>query len=98
MLRKIIVALTTLVAVAAPVALVATPAEAANTPCMSRTEYNRVRVGMPASTVFAIVGGKGRVSMASSYLTIRQWKNCANAYGVGTIGFVNGRVQSKSLF
>lgn len=97
-MRKIILAATAVAAVAAPVALSVAPANAAtrNAPCMSRTEYRHLHSGLSVAQVQRIVGSKGRLSMSSSYLSIRQWNTCSNSFGVATIGFINGHENSKS--
>jgi len=96
-MKKMIAAVVSAVVVSGGIAVTAAPAEA-NSPCMSRPEYRKIHVGQSVRTVQRIVGSKGRVSMSSAYLVIRQWKTCSNPYGVGTVGFVNKRVQSKSYF
>ena len=99
-MKKIILAATAVAAVAAPVALSVAPANAAtrNAPCMSRAEFRHIHIGQSVTTVQHIVGSKGRVSLASSFLTIRQWDTCSNQFGVATIGFTHKHVQSKSFF
>jgi hypothetical protein len=77
--------------------LTASPAEAANPKCMSRPEYRQIKVGMALSRVQAIVGSKGRVSMQSSFMSIRQWNTCGSAFGVATIGLMGGKVDNKSF-
>lgn len=76
----------------APAANAANPA---NPGCATRAEFQRIHTGQSLDTVARIVGSRGKVNMASPYLTIRQWKTCPNPYGNMTIGFSGGRVQSK---
>jgi len=97
MKRKIAaLAATTAVLTGGTLAATTAPSNAAgNPPSMSRTEFRKIHTGMSKATVFRIVGSKGKVSMASTFLTIRQWKTTGNPYGSATIGFSGGRVQSK---
>lgn len=95
-MRRLALAATALVAVAAPIAVVAAPASAAyNPPCATRAEFRAIHTGQSLTKVASIVGSRGRVSMSSPYVVIRQWKTCGNPYGNMTIGFSGGRVQSK---
>lgn len=68
-----------------------------NDKCATRKEFKRVKRGMTLTKVKRIVGSKGRLTVSSSWLKIRQWDNCSNPYGVMTIGFRNGRVDNKSF-
>jgi hypothetical protein len=99
MLRKFLITLTALAAVATPLALTATPAEAAavNPPCASRAEFNRIRVGMPVRTTQSIIGSPGKVSMAGSFFSQRQWRVCGSAYSWVTLTYMNGRLDNKIL-
>jgi len=100
MFRKIAIEVVALAAIAAPLALVATPAEAASSAvpaCATRAEFNRVRVGMPVSRTQAIIGGPGRVTIAGSFMSQRQWKVCGSAWSYVTLTFLQGRLDNKIL-
>lgn len=97
-LKKIITTVVAAAAFATPAFVAAQPAQAAtNPPCATRAEFNRIHVGQSLGTVAAIVGGPGKVTLASSYLTIRQWGVCGSPFGIMSLGFTNRRVQSKTF-
>lgn len=98
-MKKIIAASAAAVAIAAPLGVVVSAAPAqANTPCATRTEFNHVRVGQSVLTTQQIIGGPGKVTMAGTLLSQRQWRACSGsgAYWV-TITYVHGRVDNKIM-
>src|SRR4051794_31426868 len=93
--KRILLGFATSVAVAAPLALVATPADAAtNTPCMTRAEFTRVHTGMTVAQVKHIVGSAGSVSLFSPPMVIRNHRTCT-AFHVATVSYWGGRVSSR---
>ena len=98
-MKMTVLAAAAVLAVAAPVALTAAPANAAtkahhNPPCLTRAEFNRIHQGQSLPTVAKIVGSKGRVSLGSSFMTIREFTTCT-AFHVSNVSFQHGRVVSK---
>lgn len=96
MLKRFILGLVATTAVAAPLAVISTaPANAAtNPPCITRTEFGKVHRGMSLTQVKHVVGGTGKISLSSSFMTIRDFKTCA-PWHVSNMTFQNGRVTSK---
>jgi hypothetical protein len=66
----------------------------ANTPCIARAEFRRVKMGMTLTQVKRIVGSRGRVSLSSPPIVIRDFKTCT-AFHVSNITFWSGRVDGK---
>jgi hypothetical protein len=99
MIRKALISAAALAAVATPLALAATPAEAAaaNPSCASRAEFSRIRVGMPVRTTQTIIGSPGQVSMAGSFMSQRQWRVCGSPYSWVTLTYMQGRLDNKIL-
>lgn len=67
-MKKLLHAGTTVLAVAAPFALIPTPANAAsprNRPCITKAEFNAIDVGMRPARVKQIVGSLGRMTYYS---------------------------------
>jgi hypothetical protein len=66
--------------------------------CATRAEFNRIRVGMTVPTTIRIVGGPGKVTMAGSFMSQRQWKACpgSGTYWL-TLTYLNGRLDNKIL-
>lgn len=97
-MKKIILAATALAAVAAPLAVSVAPAQAAtNPPCATRAEFSRLRVGMTVPTTQHIIGSPGRVTMAGSLMSQRQWHVCGSAYSWVTLTYLHGRLDNKIL-
>src|SRR5262245_4273839 len=67
---------------------------ATNPPCITRTEFGRVHHGMTLTQVRRIVGGTGKISLSSSFMTIRDFKTCT-PWHVSNMTFQGGRVTSK---
>jgi hypothetical protein len=104
MLRRFLLTIATLLTIAAPLAVVTAPAEAATTSasasastCATRAGFSRVRVGQSVATTQAILGSKGKVSMAGSFMSQRQWRVCGSAYSWVTLTYVQGRLDNKIL-
>jgi len=99
-MKKFIATVVAAVAVAAPLAVVAaTPAQAASNPgCATRAEFRRIHPGQTVRTTQNIVGSKGRVTMAGSFISQRQWKVCRSAWGSLTLTYVQGRLDNKIMF
>lgn len=99
-MKKIIATAVAAVAVAAPLAVVAaTPAEAASNPsCATRAEFRRIHPGQTVRTTQNIVGSKGRVTMAGTFMSQRQWKVCGSPWGSLTLTYVQGRLDNKIMF
>ena len=95
-MKKIIATAIAAVAVAAPLTIVAaTPADAASSsPCITRAEFNKIRNGMNLTQVTRIVGGKGRVSLSSPPIVIRDFKTCST-FHVSNVTFWSGKVDGK---
>ena len=94
-IKKFLVSLAATTTLAAPLALVATPAEAAgNPPCMTRAEFRKIHKGMTVTQVKRIVGSAGRISLSSPPMIIRDHKTCT-AFHVANVGYWGGKVQSK---
>ena len=80
-MRKLIRALTALVALGAPLALVAAPAEAAATPgCVTTREYNAVDRGMSVARVHQIFDTRGYVSARDYGVQDRVYKTCGGRH------------------
>jgi len=97
-MRRVVLALVALVAVAAPVTVAAAPANAANNPpCMSRAEFKKIHVGMNPTRIKAIVGSSGRLTMNAGWTKIRQWKHCGSMFGLGQVSYTGGHVNNKLM-
>jgi hypothetical protein len=94
-MKKFLLGLVATVTFAAPLALVATPAEAANAPCMTRAEFRKIHKGMTVRQVKRIVGSAGRITLSSPPMVIRDHKTCT-AFHVANVGYWSGKVQSKT--
>jgi hypothetical protein len=82
-MKKILLGLVALVAIAAPITLIATPAEAgSNTPgCVSKAEWSKVHSGMSPQRVHDIFGTYGKVTWRYSsggyYGLTRDYRHCS---------------------
>jgi len=72
-------------------------AAAAPAACATRAEFGRIRVGMPVRTTQQIIGGPGKVSMAGSFMSQRQWRVCGSPYSWVTLTYLQGRLDNKIL-
>jgi hypothetical protein len=95
-MRNLLVGLTATLFVAAPLAVIAAPAEA-NTPCASRAEFRQIHVGQTVRKTQAIIGSRGKVTVAGSFLSQRQWRVCGSSYSWVTLTYVQGRLDNKIL-
>ena len=85
-MKRILLGLAASAAVAAPLALVTTPADAAtNTPCMTRAEFARIHTGMTVTQVKRIVGSAGSVSLSSPPMVIRNHRTGAAGFRASSI-------------
>ncbi len=97
-MRKFLIGLMATLSIAAPLAVAAGPAEAAtNTPCATRAEFKRIHVGQTVPTTQRIIGSKGRVTIAGSFMSQRQWKVCGSPYSYVTLTYVNRRLDNKIM-
>ena len=97
-MRKFLIGLMATLFIAAPLVVAAAPAEAAtNTSCATRAEFRRIHVGQSVRTTQAIIGSRGRVSIAGSFMSQRQWKVCGSPYSWVTLTYVHGRLDNKIL-
>jgi hypothetical protein len=82
-----------LVGAAAPLPALATPG------CVDQSEFKKIKNGMTKARVATLVGTKGELfSEAGSgrfKFEIRSYEACTE-YGVVSIGFMGGKVQSKT--
>jgi len=94
-MKKFLVGLVATTAVAAPLALVATPADAAaNAACMTRAEFRKIHKGMTVTQVKRIVGSAGRISLSSAPMVIRDHKTCTR-FHVANVSYWGGKVDGK---
>jgi len=94
-MRKIILALTALVTVAAPAATVAVTTSSAeastSTTCISRTEYRAIHRGMRQARVTSMAGYYGRRAEGRA----RSYRACGGASRVLVAYSARNRVQHK---
>lgn len=96
-IKATLIALMAVLATGVGVVATTAPANAAtkhNSPCITRAEFGKVHNGMTLTQVKRIVGGTGRISLSSSYMTIRDFNTCT-AFHVSNMSFIHGRVSSK---
>lgn len=97
-MRKFLIGLMATLSIAAPLAVAAAPAEAAtNTSCATRAEFRRIHVGQNVRTTQSIIGSRGRLTMAGSYMSQRQWRVCGSPYSYVTLTYVSGRLNNKIM-
>jgi hypothetical protein len=97
-LKKVALAAVATAAIAAPLAVTAAPAHAAVNPgCATRAEFSRIHHGQTVRTTQRIIGSKGRVSMAGSFLSQRQWHVCGSSFSWVTLTYLNGRLDNKIM-
>jgi hypothetical protein len=100
--RKIALALaglTTLGTVGVGTVALTAPAEAAGNPsCATRAEFRQIHRGMTVRRTQNIIGSRGRVTIAGSWLSQRQWNVCNSRWGVVTLTYANGRLDNKIMF
>ena len=82
-----------LVGAAAPLPALATPG------CVDQSEFKKIKNGMTKTKVAKLVGTKGELFSAAGSgrfkFEIRSYEACTE-YGVVSIGFMGGKVQSKT--
>jgi hypothetical protein len=103
MLRKIVLGVTAAAAIATPVmALVPSAHAATNRPCISKTEFSKIKKGYSIATVKRIVGGTGSQDLYNSgYPSLgirpsqtREHTQCGGSYGVH--GFADVSYEKKA--
>jgi hypothetical protein len=95
-MRKILAGFLATLSISVPVTFVAAPAEAAaNTSCATRAEFRQIRLGQTVRTTQRIIGSRGRVTIAGSFMSQRQWKVCGSVFSHVTLTYVNGRLDNK---
>lgn len=76
-----------------------TTAEYRSKGCVTKSEFNRIKVGMSKSSVAKIFGTKGTVSTTSSgfgqTIEIRSYDGCSS-FSVVSVMFTNGKMDTKS--
>jgi hypothetical protein len=104
-MKKILLGLAALVAIVAPLTLIATPAEAnpGSPGCVTRAEFKRIDVnGRDAHTrtqVTRIFGARGHVTQFGSSGTTVEYNPCAgNSYSYVDVDFDNGKAWFKWMY
>ena len=64
-------------------------------PCV---EFRQIHRGMTVRRTQNIIGSRGRVTIAGSWLSQRQWNVCNSRWGVVTLTYANGRLDNKIMF
>jgi hypothetical protein len=101
MFRRILLAAAAICLASAPVVFAPATAGAsvaANPACATRAEFNRIHPGQTVRTTQRIIGSRGKVTMAGSLISQRQWAVCGQPYNVLTVTYLQGRVDNKIMF
>lgn len=97
-MRNLITTLAVAATLGSGLAVATSTAAEANTPCATRAEFRQIHRGMTVHRTQQIIGSRGRVTMAGSWLSQRQWHACSGsgAYWV-TLTYASGRLDNKIM-
>jgi hypothetical protein len=98
-IKQIAVATAAAATLGTGLAVVSAPAAnaAGNPPCATRAEFRKIHVGQSVARTQHIIGSKGRVTMAGSWLSQRQWHVCGSSFGWVTLTYTSGRLDNKIM-